>query len=237
MELVLVKPGVQPPPLARPGDAVFRTSPISAALETERHLIGPGVAHIYGDNGPPPAHFVEVRGTLRAAGLPVPPTHRVTKDRDHLRGLVEALGGYPVMLQAGARFFGKGVIPLDSHAALFSVVDFLWAIGDRPRIRRGDTWHVQRRVFVVGEHAVGAIESAIWSHTDRAGPPGRDDGMAVFAARVLGLRFAEIELTFDADADGAAYVADAHIPIELPAIRGPQLAKALVHLLCGARAG
>jgi len=161
----------------------------------------------------------------------VPPTHRVTKDRDHLRRLVAALGGYPVMLQSGARFFGKGVIPLDSHASLFSVVDFLWAIGDRPRLRRGDTWHVQRRVFVLGGHVMGAIESTIWSHTVRVSRPGRDDGMAVFAAKELGLRYAEVELTFDRQ--GQAHVADAYILTELPENRGSQLAKALVQFLCG----
>jgi hypothetical protein len=230
VEHVVVHPGVQPPPTPRPGDAVFRCSSSSAALETERHLIVPGVAHVYTDSGPPPAHFVEVRGTLRAAGLPVPETHRVTRNREYLRHLVETVGGFPVMLQATTRFFGRGVMPLDSNAALFSVVDFLWAIGDRPRLRRGDTWHIQRRVFVVGGQAVGAVESTIWSHTVRVSRPARDDGMAVFAARELGLRFAEVELTYDMQ--GQAHVADAHMLTELPESRGPQLAKVLVQLLC-----
>ncbi|MBW1880278.1 MAG: hypothetical protein JRI25_12510 [Deltaproteobacteria bacterium] len=232
MEYVRIPPGVQLPPTPRLGDAVYRCSSSSAALETERNLIVPGVANIYRGSGPPPSRFIEVRGTLRAAGLPVPETHRVTKDREHLRRLVQTVGGFPVILQAGTRFFGRGVMPLDSNAALFSVVDFMWAIGDRPRLRRGDTWHVQRRVFVIGDRVVGAVESTIWSRTVRVSRAGRDDGMAVFAAKKLGLSFAEIELTFDPEE--GPHVADAHIPTELPEIRGAQLAKVLVRFLCDA---
>lgn len=196
------------------GDAVWRCSATDAAREVELALLGDEVLHPWSTLARARVTFDAPTSALRIAGLPVRPALRVgrRKERDRLRAQVERLGGLPVTLVAGSP--DGTPIPIDGLPALFSIVDYLDWCNDPMWLLDGSAWHARREVYVVGTEILGGVDTSSWHKWRRRNGRGPDDALALLAARVLGLRFARVVLSWDAQA--RPHVVDAGFPAEIP---------------------
>jgi len=94
---------------------------------------------------------------LEKAGLPVIKTiYDITENRTLLKKYVKFLGGFPIILKAGGKQDGKGVIKIDSWESLYSLLGYLIDIGVQSSIslKKFVPHKIQARLVVVGNKVV-----------------------------------------------------------------------------------
>jgi glutathione synthase/RimK-type ligase-like ATP-grasp enzyme len=159
---------------------------------------------------------------LQRAGVPVPRTiFCATADRAVLRGYVERLGGFPVVVKFLGRSRGIGVLRADSHAALFSLLDFALDQGASPLLCSYIAGAVHWRVVVIGGRAVAAYRNQneeddfrtyasddVHDYTAQVAP--RLGRIAVRATQALGLEMGGVDVL--EDPAGRRYVLEVNFP-------------------------
>lgn len=190
----------------RAGSLLYRPAVSLAAQRVEQFLYDRRVATFYTEPDGP--FFACTNPTMlhERAGLPVPPTlYCSTNRRKLLRGYVERLGGFPVVLKAGGGERGIGVMRVDSFAALFSLVDYLRALGHNPLLCSYVPDAVHRRLVVVGRRVIAAYRNQTYpddfrtyaredlsDYEARASP--EMARVAVRAAHALGYEFGGVDI-------------------------------------------
>jgi hypothetical protein len=226
---VAVDPLGDPPDEVGPGDAVLRLDDSDDARGLERALIRAGAIHVYASEHRALVD-ADVHAILEEADVPVVGALRLgqASDRGRLRTQVEALGGFPVTLVVGGRY--GTALPMESLPSLFSVADYLQHLKEPLWLRRGDAWHVERDVYVLGRHLLGGLDRWLWHGTTCLSPPGFDDVLAVRAMRALGFEFAVVTLSWGPE--GRPHVATVRVPVKFPAPVGEAVAGRVVEWLC-----
>jgi hypothetical protein len=233
----------------RPGDLLYRPSVSVAARRVEQFLYAEGVATFYKAAGGPFFECVNPPLLHEREGLPVPPTaYCSTNRRGVLRGYVERLGGLPVVLKAGGGEGGVGVMRADSFPALFSLVDYIRAMGQNPLLSSYVPEAVHWRVVVVGNRAVAAYRNCNYEDDFRTyarEEPGDYEvkvggemaRVAVRAVRAIRCEFGGVDI-LEAPG-GRLYLLEANFPCYYPQaqlVAGVDIAGAMVeHLLRKAR--
>ena len=142
------------------GDLLYRPAVSLAAIRVEQFLFSEGVATFYADAE---AIFYDCLTSplvYQRQGLPIPRTvYCATANRRVLRGYLDQLGGFPVVLKMLGRSSGIGVIRVDSFPALFSLVDHCLAQGSKPALCAFIADAVHWRVIVIGDRAVAAYRN------------------------------------------------------------------------------
>lgn len=145
------------------GDLLFRPAVSLAAIRVELFLYRDGVAtfrtgaqdDIYFDCSYWPL-------LLARAGVPIPRTIPcATTQRDLLRGYVDRLGGFPIVVKCLGGSGGIGVMRVESFPALFSLTDYLLAQGVSPLLCTYIEDATHWRVIVVGNHAIAAYRNLL----------------------------------------------------------------------------
>lgn len=108
-------------------DAVYRitTNNISRAIESQ--LLLKGVKSMYSkDFWLYQYKSKTILNQYRNAQM-VPTRIVLSSDKKYLDNLVEELGGYPIIIKAPKGSHGVGVIKIESHETLYSIIDFMMA--------------------------------------------------------------------------------------------------------------
>ena len=236
------------PPLGV-GDMLYRPATSMAAMRVEQHLWAPGVATF--DTAPDGMFFTCVNHhvLLERAGIPLPRTLPITStDRSLLRALVEAVGGFPVVLKVLGWSRGVGTMRVGGHAELFSVVDYMLAQGSSPLICRYVADATHWRVTVIGGNAVACYRNILDEDDFRThgseNPADFPDrvpeplaAVAVAAVRALKLEFGGVDVL--ESPDGALCVLESNYPCyfgQSQLVAGVDVAGAMVeHLLAKSR--
>ncbi len=143
------------PPRPAPGDLLYRSAIDSHAQLVEQTLYRPGVATFYRDERRLFAPWFAPGMQLARAGLPLPRTVPCLRARPALlRGYVEQLGGFPLIVKVPGDEGGVGVMQVDSLPGLLSLVDYL--DGGEVQLMEKIADAVCWRVVVVGSRAVAA---------------------------------------------------------------------------------
>ncbi|MBC7909916.1 MAG: 2OG-Fe(II) oxygenase [Pyrinomonadaceae bacterium] len=132
----------------------------TAAHRVEQFLYAQGVATFYADRSGP--FFGPLNPTLlyERNGLPIPPTlYCSTANRALLRRHVEQLGGFPIVLKLPGGERGIGVMRVDSFPALFSLVDYMKALGASPLLCSYIDDAAHWRIIVIGKRAVAGYRN------------------------------------------------------------------------------
>jgi hypothetical protein len=206
----------------RDGDMLYRPAISVHASRVEQHLWHSGVATFYRDVDGPCFANINANLTFARAGLAVPRTYWLaTGDRALIRTMVDALGGFPVVLKALGHSRGVGVMRADSLPALFSIVDFALAEGTRPLLTSYVPDAVHWRVVVVGDKAVASYRNVTddddfrTSGSDaiddyRATPPEGCLELAVAACHALRVDHGGVDIL--EHPSGRLYVLEANFP-------------------------
>lgn len=210
-----------------PGTMLFRPSVSRAAQYAEEHLVTPEVATFHR----------EVEGTLfpcvspmRAReheGIPGPRWFPVaTCDWSLVKGFVERLGGYPVIVKVPGGEGGLGVMRAESEPSLRALLDHL-VRGQNvvPQLLAYVPDAMHHRVIVVGDRAVGSYKNPILEGDFRSAPssdptdytslvPDELASIAVRAVRAERLAFGGVDVL--AHASGRLYVLEVNYPCYFP---------------------
>lgn len=142
------------------GALLYRPALSMAAQRVEQFLYAPGVATFYADRTGPFFGCLNPTLVYERAGLPIPRTlYCSTANRATLRGFVERLGGFPVVMKMAGGERGVGVIRVDSFPALFSLLDYFRALGANPVLCAYIENAVHWRVIVIGKRAVASYRN------------------------------------------------------------------------------
>jgi hypothetical protein len=233
----------------RRGDMLYRPSVSVAARRVEQFLYAEGVATFYADACGPFFECVNPPLLHGREGLPVPPTvFCSTNQRRILRGYVERLGGFPVVLKTGGGERGVGVMRADSFPVLFSLVDYVRAMGQNPLLSSYVPEAVHWRVVVVGRRAVASYRNHNYDEDFRTyarEEPGDYHAkvgaemarVAVRAVHAIRCEFGGVDIL--EDPVGRLYLLEANFPCYYPQaqlVAGVDIAGAMVeHLLRKAR--
>jgi hypothetical protein len=210
------------PPALEPGAMLYRPAISNAAVLAEQLLCHEQVATFYAH--PWGAHLLWDQQTLllARAGVPTPRTfHRVPRDRDQLRHIVAALGGFPVILKALGGSLGVGVMRLDSFPALFSVVDYALSRGSSLNLMACVEPATHWRVVVVGDSIAAAYRNQPDDDDFRTHVEDRPEDFlgeappevletAIRATQLLGLEFGGVDL-LEHDS-GRVYLLEVNFP-------------------------
>ena len=141
-------------------------------------------------------------------GIPMPRTiHALTRERATLETHVNLLGGFPVIVKIPGSEDGKGVIGVDSYAALFSLLDY---VGTAPILMEYFEHVVSYRLIVIGNNVIASEARHSGSGDFRtnsigsdligaaAAPPAAIE-MALKAARVLRIEFGGVDILENQD--------------------------------------
>jgi glutathione synthase/RimK-type ligase-like ATP-grasp enzyme len=201
---------------------LYRPAISNAAVLAEQLLCHEQVATFYAH--PWGAHLLWDQQTLllARAGVPTPRTfHRVPRDRDQLRHIVAALGGFPVILKALGGSLGVGVMRLDSFPALFSVVDYALSRGSSLNLMACVEPATHWRVVVVGDSIAAAYRNQPDDDDFRTHVEDRPEDFlgeappevletAIRATQLLGLEFGGVDL-LEHDS-GRVYLLEVNFP-------------------------
>lgn len=156
------------------GSMLYRPAISIAAQHVEQFLYAPGIATFYADPSGP--FFVCLNQTMvyERAGISIAPTlYCSTGNRTLLRKFVARLGGFPLVLKMPGGERGIGVMRVDSFPALFSLVDYVRALGAHPLICAFIEQAVHWRVIVIGRRAVAGYRN--FEETDDFRSHARDE--------------------------------------------------------------
>lgn len=206
------------------GDALYRISDARnyGCLELEYQLLKPGVVSFYRQDDPLLINREEDDSFLLSRlGIPTPPTaNYLPQDRQVLRAVVEALGGFPIIIKALGGTHGVGVMRVDSWPSLFSVADFLFAKGGKYALKSFVSATTSARLIVLGDSVVDSIEYQANTDDFRSNE-GKVPNVtakvfseevqktAVAATQALGLEFAGVDIMLPGD---QAVVAEVNFP-------------------------
>lgn len=204
------------------GALMYRPAVSLAAMRVEQFLMNDGVATFYRDVDVLNSDCISPPLVLERAGVPVPRTiYCATADRAILRGYVERLGGFPVVVKFLGRSRGLGVLRADSPAALFSLIDFALDQGASPLLCSYIADAVHWRLVVIGPRVVAAYRnlqeeddfrtyasSDERDYTTRVSP--RLRRLAVHATQALGLEMGGVDVL--EDRQGRLYVLEVNFP-------------------------
>jgi glutathione synthase/RimK-type ligase-like ATP-grasp enzyme len=156
------------------------------------------------------------------AGLPIPRTiYYAGSDRQLLRSQVSHLGGFPILIKIPGYSRGIGVIRVDTLPALFSLMDYLTAIGVSPSLSTFVADAVHWRLTVVGDRVVSAYKNVLETDDFRTYasdspddyfemvPPQMEE-LAVKAVQLLRVQFGGVDLL--AHSSGRLYFLEANFP-------------------------
>ena len=233
----------------RRGDLLYCPATSLAARRVEQFLYAEGVATFYADRAGPLFDCVNPTLAYERAGLPIPPTFNcATANRDLLRGFVARLGGFPVVLKMPGRERGVGVMRADSFPALFSLVDYVRALGGHALLCAYVPDAVHWRLVVVGDRVVASYKNCTYQDdfrtyareelSDYAAPVNREmASVAVRAVQSVRQEFGGVDIL--EQTDGRIYLLEANSPCYFPQaqlVAGVDIAGAMVeHLLRKAR--
>lgn len=148
--------------------------------------------------------------------IPIPRTiFHLDPDRKKLRGYVESVGGFPVILKVLGSSEGVGVIKIESYASLFSIVDYLLtkhrSVMMREFISVAAPLHSYRGV-VLGDELVAVYRNESVEEDDFRSNvnqearnrrvvevDGETEKVLVRAVQVLGLEMGAVDFIFDKD--------------------------------------
>jgi len=208
-------------PLGR-GDLLYRPAASWIAMRVEQALYSPAAATFYANDWGvfhdcllPPLLF-------ERAGLAIPRTvYAATPDRDKLRGIVEWLGGFPIVAKWLGHAGGTAVLRVDSFPALFSVMDYAGDGAIPPLLSEYIADAVHFRLVVVGDRIAAGYRNLQAADDFRS--MGSEDpadyrlpinpamaALAVSAARVLGVETAGVDIL--RAPDGGLFLLEANFP-------------------------
>ena len=142
------------------GDLLYRPAGSMAAVRVEQFLFNPGVVSFYRSRER--IFFQPMTAPLlfQHANLPIPRTVSCsTARRDTIRGLVEQVGGLPIVVKVLGDSGGVGVMRVDSFAVLFSVLGFVLAQGHDPLLCAYIDQATHWRLIVLGDAIVAAYRN------------------------------------------------------------------------------
>lgn len=205
-----------------PGSLLYRAGVSWSASHAEALLFGPGVATFYRGPEGPFLQASEPDVLFERADLPQP---RYVWIQAHapeaLPGLVEWLGGFPLVVKVPGGEGGVGVLRADSLPALVGLLEWLLARGERVRLSAFVPDAMHWRLVVVGDRVVTAYRNPVRSDDFRSSPSGdpADYGLApppeaariaVAAAHTLGVETVGADVLVDPG--GACYLLEANFP-------------------------
>jgi hypothetical protein len=211
------------PPLD-PGWGLYNASADEDAGEAEQQLWQPGVGSFHLD-GP----YVSRPGTLRAlarAGVTVPRSAPARPgDLPRLNRIIDALGGFPVVVKIGGGEGGIGTLRADSMPALRGLLDLAWSRGDLPRLLAWIPDAMHWRVIVLNGRALTAYRNPVRDEDFRSAPSGEAEDygleapadvadLAVRAAEASGVAFGGADVLVHPS--GRAYVLEVNFPCYFP---------------------
>jgi hypothetical protein len=142
------------------GALLYRPAISMAAQRVEQFLYAPEAATFYADRAGPFFGCLNPTLVYERAGLPIPKTlYCSTAHRATLRGFVERLGGFPLVVKMAGGERGVGVMRVDSFPALFSLIDYCRALGANPLVCAYVEDAVHWRVIVIGRRAVAVYRN------------------------------------------------------------------------------
>ena len=186
---------------------------------------------------------------MERAGIPLPRTLPITTpDRSVLRALVDAVGGFPVVLKVLGWSRGVGTMRVGGYPELFSIVDYMLAQNSNPLMCQYIPDAMHWRVTVVGDRAVACYRNVLDEDDFRT--HGSEDpadfpdhvpeplaAVAVATVRALKLEFGGVDV-LEAP-DGRLYVLESNYPCyfgQSQVVAGKDIAGAMLeHLLAKAR--
>ena len=196
-------------PTLRPGDMLFNAGRGSTRLETLLWRPDIGTfrtcdAHWFSNGGDTTVYCA----MLMRKGLPTPRTcHRLPPTNECLTEIVEALGGFPLIVKAGDGTLGIGVMLIESMRSLRSVMDFLRTTGREFILREYiDPRHVARLV-VLGGKVICSLKYAIAPDDFRGLPYGLGgqqmsfgsdvEALAITASEACRYQFTGVDIIID----------------------------------------
>lgn len=149
-------------PVLPRGSVLYAPATTARALRLEELLWNPGVGTIYRGALGPLQQVHAGPAVLALAGVPAPRSVPFTSlDPSTLGPVVDALGGFPLVLRYPGYSGGRGIVRVDSRASLYSALEHAVASGSQPvlveYVAEAESW----RVAVVGGRAVGGVRGAI----------------------------------------------------------------------------
>lgn len=165
------------------------------------------------------------------AGLPAPRTiYSLTTDRQLLRSYVEHLGGFPLVLKAEGSTRGIGTVKVDSWQGLVSLVDHLFATGQKFVMRQFIHAPHGVRAMVLGQRVVATLKFLFPPDDFRnASLPGDiryepatltadEEQLCVRATQLANLEMSGVDLLFDHN--GKAHLLEVNFPTGFQSLSG-----------------
>jgi glutathione synthase/RimK-type ligase-like ATP-grasp enzyme len=208
------------------GDLLYRPATSLAAMRVEQFLINEGVATFYADPDVMAFNCLTSPLTFDRAGLPIPPTvYCSTTNRAVLRGYVERLGGFPIVMKMLGGEGGVGVVRVDSFPALFSQMDYARACGNHPLLCAFIDNAVHWRLIVIGDRVVAGYRNITepedfrtYANNDLSNYQAPIDpkmaDIAIRAVRAIKSEFGGVDLL--QAPDGQIYLLEANFPCYYP---------------------
>jgi hypothetical protein len=204
------------------GDLLYRPAISAAAIQVEQFLFNEQVASFY--RRPESIFFQPITPPLlfQYTGLPIPPTvYCSTMQRSVIRGFVEQLGGFPIVVKVLGYSSGIGVMRVDSYPVLFSLLDFALSQGHNPLLCAYIDQATHWRLIVLGDAVISAYVNEPAADDFRTSAPAdpqnytttvRPDlaGIAVRAVQVLQREFGGVDLL--EDTHGKVFLLEANFP-------------------------
>jgi len=196
---------------ARPGDAMYRSSPLAAAARLEISLYTEGVATFWTDPKRLLHGMYSQWLALRAAGVPIIDGEPVTTASPaDLSATVERLGGFPVVAKVPGGTNGIGVMRIDTPATLHGLIAWLARKGRWPILMRYFPLVAAHRLTVIGPDVVAPYSKRPSGDDFRTNVAESVDlgpfeprqaiiDLALQTARALGQEFGGVDILEDAD--------------------------------------
>jgi hypothetical protein len=205
-----------------PGSLLYRAGVSWSSSHAEALLYGPGVATFYTDPAGPLRATIEQDLVFERAGLPVPRFAWIqARAPEALPGLVEWLGGFPLVVKVPGGEGGVGTLRADSLPGLTGLLDWMLGRGERVRLSAFVPDAMHWRLVVVGERVVTAYRNPVKEGDFRSAassdpadyglaPPAEAARIAVAATKAQGVEFAGVDVLVDPR--GSCYLLEANFP-------------------------
>jgi glutathione synthase/RimK-type ligase-like ATP-grasp enzyme len=139
-------------------DAVYRITTNDISRKIELQLLLKGVKSLHNKD----LWLYEYKSKTilnQYRGVQMIPTQVVlSSDKGYLDNLVEELGGYPIIMKAPNGSHGVGVIKVESHETLYSLVDFMMAQGIDVTLKKYIEADGHYRVIVLDNKVLSTIK-------------------------------------------------------------------------------
>jgi biotin carboxylase len=213
-----------------PGDMLYSPAISAAASRVEQFLFADKVATFYADPRRVLFATSHQRLVFQRSGLPTPRAIPVlSADRNILRAHVQAVGGFPVIVKIPGWSAGVGTIKVDSFPTLFSLLDFILAVGHSPLICAFIGSATYWRLTVVGNRVVASHRGEakpddfrVHGSSNRADfivrPPEAAITLAIRAVEAMDLEFGGVDLL--EHSSGRFFLLESNFPCFFA---GPQL--------------